>query len=633
MNNSNINNDKTKGKMQVVSNKTNVHKINNDPFLDKDAPIPLGYDSNYSRCYIWSKEGDTIVERTVSDLDKKAHLEPIIAPAWITKYGFDPEANKIVPQRIGEMIRERAKRSGIFSTDQEYGIGVYYDKELDKVVVNSRHECIDLDHNNIHRIETSRKAIYTKTGPKNPPKLMRLGNVSGDGTYTENEANAIFEKIHKTLDQWKLAGGCDGSGAKALIIGWMMSTCIVGALPARPSIWLVGAKGSGKTTLQDYMNHIVGGWVLRRSASDSSAAGIRQELSVSAASVILDEAEKGTDPDTVNRVNAIIKMMRNAYSATEAESMGTQDGKGKKYRLASSACYASIHKPNLQDQDSSRIAFISVLQRHKAEEQADESEEDLARRRVELKKEFRNMLKMTAREKAIFFSYSCYVFKTRYEQSREVLEIAWDMADDSNSNIDREMSTYGSMLALTISTSNTTLEETAKLATSLIKSVAETLEDSRKTSKEHMKLLDIICEHRVPIMEFNDRQVKEKTEEMSIGAVIVNIMHKMATGDIKKDEYLEALQATGLSMTKKKTTKNVTLDIPASSSSLLQILSRVNFRWKEDGSWVGPLTEMESAEETRTHIGTARKRCISIPVEALGLVDDEGNPVRSPITI
>jgi hypothetical protein len=599
-----------------------------DPFAHDSAPIPLGYDSNYNQVYLWSKEADAIIIRSTQELDKLHALESIIDRKWLRLYGSNPEG-KLLGPKIGTIIRENAKHRGIFSTEQEYGLGVYYDKKLDKVIVNSRHECIDLDHNAIERISDGRKIIYTKTGPKDPPKLMKLGNAPDAETYTEDEARAVFLKILQTLHEWNIAGG---TGGKGLIMGWLMSTCVVGALPQRPSIWLEGAKGSGKSTLQDFMYSISEDWVLRKSAG-STATAIKQDLGVSAASVILDEAAKDTDPNVVNRINGIIALMRTAYSSLGTlDSIGSPDGKTKKYRTASSVCYASVHKPKLQDQDASRIAFISILQRQDQNSET-ESKRDAALISMENNKLFKETLKVTERDKAIFFSYSCYAYKNYYNKALETLEVAWRTESPSTSGIDREIDTYGTMLSLALAV-GATEDNWDKQAVTFIRDLSETLDDSRKNSKEYTKLLETILEHKVPIMQYNDaRELQEKREDMSIGSVIVAIMKKTTrTGSIEKDVYWRALQAVGLTITKKET-KNIALDVPLSSSILVQILSRVDLKWKADGSWKAALEEIEGAERSRAYIDSIKKHCISIPVEVLELVDEDDNPVQSPIII
>jgi putative DNA primase/helicase len=146
-----------------------------------------------------------------------------------------------------------------------------------------------------------------------------------------------------------------------LLAGWLAVAPICGGLAWRPSIWITGSSGSGKSWVYD--NILFG--LLRNIAlpvaSNTSEAGIRQTLNNDARPVLFDEAE-GEDAGAVNRLQAVLSLMRQAASEGGSEIIkGTQNQSGaKRYRIRSCFAFNSINVGTVHQADESRLTILPL---------------------------------------------------------------------------------------------------------------------------------------------------------------------------------------------------------------------------------------------------------------------------------
>jgi hypothetical protein len=143
-----------------------------------------------------------------------------------------------------------------------------------------------------------------------------------------------------------------------LALGAIAAGFIGGALRWRPNVWITGARGTGKSTLngQDGMVHqLYGEGVFR--TGNASAAAIRQTLKNSTIPVMIDEIEAGADN---RRVNEVIELARVASSGDKIH-RGGQDHQAHEFTLQSPFWFSSINIPPLQPQDRSRLAILELL--------------------------------------------------------------------------------------------------------------------------------------------------------------------------------------------------------------------------------------------------------------------------------
>lgn len=143
-----------------------------------------------------------------------------------------------------------------------------------------------------------------------------------------------------------------------LALGAIAAGYIGGALRWRPNVWITGARGTGKSTLngQDGLIHQVYGEGVFRTGN-ASAAAIRQTLKNSTVPVMIDEIEAGADN---RRVNEVIELARVASSGDKIH-RGGQDHQAHEFTLQSPFWFSSINIPPLQPQDRSRLAILELL--------------------------------------------------------------------------------------------------------------------------------------------------------------------------------------------------------------------------------------------------------------------------------
>ena len=152
------------------------------------------------------------------------------------------------------------------------------------------------------------------------------------------------------------------AGSAALMAGWTMLAPICGALKWRPHIWLTGAAGSGKSTIQrDFCAALLNG-VACYYNGDSSEAGIRQDLKSDAIPVLIDEIESNNDTER-RRVEGIIGMVRKSSSETQARTAkGTTTGDGLHFMVRSMFCLSSINVNLPGKADIDRLTKLVIKQ-------------------------------------------------------------------------------------------------------------------------------------------------------------------------------------------------------------------------------------------------------------------------------
>lgn len=139
-----------------------------------------------------------------------------------------------------------------------------------------------------------------------------------------------------------------------LLLGWCVAAIMGGALKWRPLLWITGDKGTGKSTLQEMLEHLMGGALVH--ASDASAAGIYQALKFSSRPVTLDEMEAQEDN---RKAQMVIQLARQASSGGLVL-RGGQDHAGVEFIARSCFLFSSINHPPLLPQDLSRMAILDL---------------------------------------------------------------------------------------------------------------------------------------------------------------------------------------------------------------------------------------------------------------------------------
>lgn len=139
-----------------------------------------------------------------------------------------------------------------------------------------------------------------------------------------------------------------------LLLGWIGAAFLGGALRWRPTVFITGDKGSGKSTLQAIVKGLMGEFLV--DAVDTTAAGIYQSIRQDSIAVAVDEAEAESDP---RKLKALIKLARAASSGGKMR-RGSDSHVGVEFQVHSSFLFSSINAPPLEPQDLSRMALLRL---------------------------------------------------------------------------------------------------------------------------------------------------------------------------------------------------------------------------------------------------------------------------------
>ena len=145
-----------------------------------------------------------------------------------------------------------------------------------------------------------------------------------------------------------------------LMLGWLMTAKMGGALERRPVAFITGGEGSGKSTLQAMLRVVMNGALM--GTSNTTQAGIYQRIQQDSVAIMVDEmADKGDH----RNADRILELARIAYSG-DSMSRGSDGGKGRDFKLNSSFLGSSIAKPATDSQDDSRLVVLMLRERESA---------------------------------------------------------------------------------------------------------------------------------------------------------------------------------------------------------------------------------------------------------------------------
>ncbi len=143
----------------------------------------------------------------------------------------------------------------------------------------------------------------------------------------------------------------------AMLLGWLGSAMIGGALPWRPAGWVMGESGAGKSALQRLIRALLGGDEAYVGAEDGSAASTWQRLERMSLPALFDEIEADADN---RKKQAIVELMRQAASGGLI-ARGGADHKATVFRIQSSFLFSSVNPLPLQPQDLTRLCHFEAL--------------------------------------------------------------------------------------------------------------------------------------------------------------------------------------------------------------------------------------------------------------------------------
>lgn len=167
----------------------------------------------------------------------------------------------------------------------------------------------------------------------------------------DNPAREIFE----LLRTWNFSRG---DIDRMILLGSIGVAMLAGALDWRPSIFITGDAGTGKSELtgKNGLLRAIHGRLMV-STTNATEAGLYQLVGHDSLPIAIDELEGDEAPDQTAK---IIKMARDAASGS-VRIRGGQDHKGVEFQAQSSFVFSGINPPPLPPASLTRLAILQLM--------------------------------------------------------------------------------------------------------------------------------------------------------------------------------------------------------------------------------------------------------------------------------
>jgi hypothetical protein len=241
-------------------------------------------------------------------------------------------------RQAGKWLIRQATRCGvIYVSDELRGLGAWADEEGRVVVHCGDAVQVDGDWRPPGRIGNW---LYGADRRIDRPALSPLTPQEG-------------QRLLALLGRWDLDGP---AVMPRLLLGWIAAATMPGALPFRPSVWFVGPKETGKTTLQALISRLLGSTA--EFVTQFSEPAVRQTLGMNSKALLIDEFEA---PDKRELVPMIMELVRGASSGHAPKVIrGSGDGRSVATALYTVFAFSSIYMPPLTPQDRSRLTIVDL---------------------------------------------------------------------------------------------------------------------------------------------------------------------------------------------------------------------------------------------------------------------------------
>lgn len=316
-----------------------------------EGVIPLGHDRGifyyYSRSarQVYPVAAAQHSKNTLAAMASVAHFWQ--RGQWVNSKGA------IQWDEATDYLMRQCRAMGIYDPDRIRGRGAWIDNGRALLHVGDR---LIVDGKTSGLMLEGSRFIYEAAKPLTSEHFDPLPTI---------EANKLVDICKAPTWQHGISG--------LLLAGFIVVAPICGGLAWRPSIWITGGAGSGKSWLKDNILAPAMGGVALLVQSKTSEAGIRQTLGCDALPVLFDEAER-EDASAASRMQGVLDLLRQSSSEGGAEIVkGSQSQTGaKRYRIRSCFALSSINVGIEHQADESRITILALRDRDPG--QAAESE-------------------------------------------------------------------------------------------------------------------------------------------------------------------------------------------------------------------------------------------------------------------
>lgn len=315
-------------------------------YLPANCPVrPLGYDGeNFffedTMGQVFNTGDGALGVERIQKLF--AGHEDFLYWAWPAK---DPKKMRVDPSFKAERVRRDLfsacrERGAWTMTDMVRGRGAWRNAQGKLILHCGDHLWVDGDID-----DTGERDGYFYA--RRPPSLAPWAHPVDD---KDNPVPEIF----KILRTWNFErGDLDAM----ILLGWIGIAMLGGALDWRPSIFITGDAGTGKSELigrHGLFRAILGRMMI--STTNASEAGLYQLVGHDSLPIAIDEMEGDEAPEQTQK---IIKMARDAASGS-VRIRGGQNHKGVEFEAQSSFLFSGINPPPLPPASLTRMAIIQL---------------------------------------------------------------------------------------------------------------------------------------------------------------------------------------------------------------------------------------------------------------------------------
>ena len=327
-----------------------------DQFTPVDRPesvIPLGHDRGVF--FYLSRSAGQVFALTTGQHTKLFLMAMASVPHYWECSQFKSEKSGVRWDDAADFLMNECRRIGIYDPERVRGRGVWMDQDTpvfhngDRLIINGQSH--DLTIPGSPYVYESSRAM-----------MRNYGDVIGGGV-TIPLSNGDANKLIDICKQLSFEKGISAT----LLAGFIVIAPICGGLLWRPSIWIAGGSGAGKSWLKHNIIDVILGLIALQVQSKTSEAGIRQMLGSDARPVIFDEAE-AEDKAAQFRMQGVLDLVRQSSSEGGADIIkGGADGRVKRFRIRSSFLFLSINPGLVHEADVNRITVLTLAAARKSE--------------------------------------------------------------------------------------------------------------------------------------------------------------------------------------------------------------------------------------------------------------------------
>jgi putative DNA primase/helicase len=292
----------------------------------------LGYMDNH---YYYTSTTQKQIIQIAASSHNKLNLYSI-APLefWKKNYGVEVEGVLVVPwDSVFSDLMDQCKSAGLYDPEKVRGVGVWEDNK--NFVINDGQDVFNEPKDSTYFYQKIPKKNYSIEAPLTDDEMKPLLSSFKELPY-KNKNDYIYTAA------------------------WIIQAQIYSVMDWRFHVWLTGEKGSGKSTVLDWIGKLLIHPVL---TSDATAAGIIQELRNNARPIIYDESEAS------NKIDPVIELARRMSSNNGNKTLrGSSAGKVVSSNTNTVFLMGSIQVSKLNSADRSRF-FIVNMEKSESESQ------------------------------------------------------------------------------------------------------------------------------------------------------------------------------------------------------------------------------------------------------------------------